>query len=295
MDHTQQAAQRTVGLLAGNLASIVAVLSVFVLISSFWLEISLEELFTVNFAMDSILTALLYCVMQFSMQENGRRSACLDPVYTDAYKKYRLVRDRILDCGMSGLEAFCIDYVQKELAFARAARLSAIGISYGDWERVYSRLDSASLRSRELMSPDGVRLLSRSERRVLLSVSKMRPIRLTPSMLLLESGARQSRDALARSPEQRLVLSSAISTVTTVIAGCFTASILIEVVSAPTVASFVYCLIKLFCLLWRGARGYISGYKSLTCDAVTYNNARTRILNDFLAHAPVANDLTATK
>lgn len=272
-----------IGTIAGNLASVIAVLAVFVLICSFWLEISLEDVLTVNFAMDSCLTALLYCVMQFSMQENGRKSGALDPTFREAQRKYRAVRDRLLDGGVTGLEELCIEYAEQELKFARSCRLARIGLDLDTWQREYSSLDRTALRSRTLTTPDGKRPLSRLERRVILATNRMRPIRLTPSMLLLENGSRLTRDIIAQNPEKKLALTSACQALTTVVAGCFTASILVEVVSAPTVATFVYCLIKLFCLLWRGAMGYSAGYKSICRDAVAYHSSRTSILTRFEA------------
>lgn len=284
-DTVQYTEQKSFGLgaVAGNLASVIAVLAVFVLICSFWLEISLEDVLTVNFAMDSCLTALLYCVMQFSMQENGRKNGALDPAFREAQRKYRAVRDRLLDSGVSGLEALCIEYAKEELRFARSARLSRIGLDLDTWQRHYSSLDRKALRAKDLTTPDGKRPLSRLERRVILATNRMRPIKLTPSMLLLENGSYLSRDVIAQNPEKKLVLTSACQALTTVVAGCFTASILVEVVAAPTVATFVYCLIKLFCLLWRGAMGYSAGHKSICRDAVAYHSSRTSILTRFEA------------
>ena len=108
----------------------------------------------------------------------------------------------------------------------------------------------------------------------------MKPIRLTPEMLMYEDGRATSRHPIALSIEKAHLIRNTMGLSYIVISTFMVISVAVSVAEDPNRASVIYGLVKIASLIFTGIRGYSAGVLLYSVDAVAFHDSRT----DLLAH-----------
>lgn len=222
------------------------------------------------------LLILLFCSysMYFSMADTGVRQGERDAGYLRARTRYEELRARVLSEDGNALERFCTACVERELAAARHFVLMRAGITEKEYEQTYRGMDRRARRA-----------LPRAKRRMLRRLERLRPIRLTPQLLLADTDGGEGRALIAPSPGVRRLRRSLLFVLPAALLAVFTASVACTVLLTPTAANVTAAVMRLFTLLWNGVRGYRMGYGSMTREGVRYYDSRSDLLGRFEAYA----------
>lgn len=178
----------------------------------------------------------------------GRMDARL--IRTEA--SYNELLARVMAAGISRLDAFCVKIMDEELPIARADLIHSYGID----EALYNE---------QLSTWSSVKLISRYGFRRGLGIFRirsMRPILLSPSMLLSETTGRYQRRRVMPSGDD--LVDSSMFSLKSILIGVFLAVVVVAIfpllrdgVSLDDVAYMCTCLV---CLLFRMGTGYAKGY-----------------------------------
>ena len=253
----------------GNMGIIIAAITILCTCAMFFTDISLASVVTAEFSLSFAI--LLFCsyTMYFSMADTGARRACSDEQYIKAKEKYEQIRHELQQSGaIFTLDGFCHRYIAYELEMSQRNLLLSAGISYEKFCELYKG------KSRRALPSD----MSREEKRIILRASRLKPIHLTPDMLLSVGGSAHSRSPLKNTPEKKRVINMLCALIPTTVTSFFAVSVVCSVISDPSIATLTECLVKLFALVWNGCKGYTMGYNNISRDACAYLSDRCDLL-----------------
>lgn len=268
-----------------NIGTLIAIMCIMLMVSVFLFNVSIEDIFIKNaetarhFIVDAAITVVLYICMQNAMITNGTKNGLLDPEFVAARTATVAKREEAKKKGCPRMVEFCDAYVAAERRDTRRRRLTRIPLSYEDWETNFGHLTDHEIkalprrfkifvgedrREREL-------IITRKVRAVLRVVAKMRLQTFTPDMLLYDDTHHSwRRRLLMPAPEEKIKEQRRASYAPTIIAAVMTAFLVFKFAASPTWATAIYCLLKLFGLIQRGAKGYSIGFLAYSVHGVKY-------------------------
>lgn len=281
--------------IASGFPTIIAALSIVILAALMWADITISDLFSLRFVGEGMVLTLIFWMMYLSMNENGIRSGRNDDGYIKARAKYNKVRDSLRLNGIADLSTFCDWYIDDELVRARKGILVRRGVSYELFEKHFLPIRGLVLSSdKKYMSliktatPEEMahmavyNSLSISKRGAVLLALKIKPIHLTPDMLLVDEHGRVSRNPIAATISRARTRRNAVGLGCIAATSMLIVSIALEVAADPTKAKMIYGLIQVASLIFTGLRGYSAGVLLYSTDAVAFHESRTNVLYMFL-------------
>ena len=252
-----------------SISSVIAISTVFVLIGIMFFDIELVEIVSIDFAMESIVTVVLYMVIYQSLLNNGLRVGRKDEGYLKIHTAYEETMQKV-GLDTEGIDVFCDECVENEFVRAKKRMLMNTGISYDRYVKEYE-----GKRRRHIKLPF-------SKKKWVAKANRLKRIYLTPEMILLDDVSAMEREGLPISRVDKLRRRVKTSVIMTVLFGCFTVSILLKCVEGINSAVVIYTFLKVIGLLWNGAKGYITGIASFAEDAVEYLKVQIWYLTRFI-------------
>ena len=268
--------KKTLGSFIGNMGLIVAALTLICTCATFFTDISLASVMTVEFSLSFII--LLFCsyTMYFSMADTGARRGAQDEEFLNAKKQYEELRGELeASGGIFSLGEFCHKYTASELISSQKSILLSAGISYREFEENYKGVEKKDL-PREL-GKKRIKIISRA--------NSIKPIVLTPDMLLSAGRKSHARNPLAKAPEKQRALHAIGALLPTTLTSFFAVSVVCSIINEPTMATVTECIIKLFALIWNGTKGYAMGYNNISREASEYLLGRCQVLSSAISEA----------
>ena len=117
-------------------------------------------------------------------------------------------------------------------------------------------------------------------RRTVRRAEAMKPIRLTPTLLL--SGERAKRRGELESPERERRLANLMRLLPSTLCTLFTVSVILTAKDGLSVSVVIESVLKLSALPIIGYKGYRAGYEFVKHSKSAFLEAKTRILEGFL-------------
>ena len=262
-----------------NTGIFVGVFIVFVVIVVFTTDIKLTSVFDWT-ALGLSFFVLLFCA--FSMYVNCSDSGVKAGRTSDTYIKSKAVYDElkkeIIDRKIQGrLPEFCRFYIEEELRNTRNSLLTEVGIDFAKYQECYVGKDKTAL--------ENITSLSKSQIEAILSANNIKPIKLTPEMILKRGRGTSQRKPLGMQPEKKRGVDYGIKFIKTCLTSVLLAVIGFEVIVSPSWAMFAACLLKLFPVVLNGFMGYKSGYENIVVDTVNYMNDQADLMRQFIHYA----------
>lgn len=252
-----------------SISSVIAISTVFVLVGIMFFDIELVEIISIDFAMETIITIILYMVIHQSLLNNGLRVGRKDEEYVKIHTEYEEAMKK-LGTDTEGIDEFCDECVENELVRAKKRMLMNTGISYDRYVKEYEGKKRRHIK------------LPRSKKKWIVRANKLNRIYLTPEMILLDDVSAMEREGMPISRVDKLRRRVRMSIILTVLFGCFTVSILLRCVDDINSAVVIYTFLKVIGLLWNGAKGYMTGISSFAEDAVEYLKVQIWYIMRFL-------------
>lgn len=278
-----------------NIGTLLAIMCIVLLVSIFLFDVGIEDITVVTaqavqgFVVDAVITVILYICMQNSMILSGEKNGRLDKEFIAARNATNALRDEAKKLGCPRMGEFCDDYTAAELKNTRERRLTKIPMKYSEWLRVFgdmSRQDIKKLPRRfEYETDDGrtrTLVMTRKVKLILKSIAGLQEQLFTPEMLMYDDTNHSwRRMPLLPSPAERIRERRRANYVPTVIFSVMTAFLVFKFIASPTWSTAIYCLFKLFGLIWRGAAGYSIGFLAYSVHGVQYYQSQEIRFNEY--------------
>ena len=276
IDGSNRAKRRIARGILNNTGIFVGVFIIFVVIVVYTTDIQLTSALEWA-ALGLSFFVLLMCSysMYINCADSGTRAGKASSTYIDANDHYDELKKDVIGKKVQGrLPEFCQYYVQEELKNARASILTEVGISYEQFEARYVGKDKAALRKNTN--------LSKSQLAAVISANKIKPIRLTPEMILKRGRGSSHRSPLGMNPKKKKGIKFSVKFVKICLTSILTSVIVLDVMINPTWATFAACLLKLFPVVLNGFMGYKMGYENVVVDTVNFMNDQADLRQQFI-------------
>lgn len=237
---------------------------------------------TVMTAFDWTVLGLAFFVFMFCAYAmyingsgNGIRAGRKSETYLSAKKLYDDLKNEIIEKKMQGrLPEFCRYYVEEELRNTRNSILTEVGIDFSVYQERYVGKDKAEL--------EQITILSKSQVEAIVCANNIKPIKLTPEMILKRGRGTLHRSPLGMEPSKKRRIGYAWKFVSTFAVAVLMVGITLNPKSDLTWGTFAECILKLFPIVLNGFTGYQSGYNNIVVDTVNYMNDQADLMRQLI-------------
>lgn len=219
----------------------------------------------------------LFCAyaMYINGSESGIRAGRKSETYLSAKKRYDDLKNEIIEKKIQGrLPEFCRYYVEEELRNTRNSILTEVGIDFTVYQERYVGKDKAELAR--------LTVLSKSQVEAIVSANNIKPIKLTPEMILKRARGSLHRNPIGIDPSKKRGVEYAMKFIFTLAVAILMVAITLDPKADLTWETFVECVLKLFPIVLNGFTGYQSGYNNIVVDTVNYMNDQADLMRQLI-------------
>ncbi len=249
---------------------------------------------TVMTAFDWAVLGLSFFVFMFcayAMYINGSgsgiRAGRKSETYLTAKKKYDDLKNEVITRKMQGrLPEFCRYYIEEELRNTRNSLLTEVGIDFAVYQERYVGKDKTEL--------EQLTILSKSQVEAIVSANNIKPIKITPEMILKRGRGSLHRNPLGIEPSKKRGIGYMWKFVSTFAVSVLMVGITLNPKPDLTWGTFAECILKLFPIVLNGFTGYKSGYENIVVDTVNYMNDQSDLMRQLIHYVeenPMAKPL----
>ena len=255
-----------------NFSVILAAFAMVILITLVFADVSFEATFSWQWAVKLVFYLILMYVLFFSMQSTGVQDGHAQDIYGETRKKYDKLRESIrTDTELETLQDFCDDYIVAELKAARTKVLRAASIPYTMFAEKW-------LGNEEPLPKN----ISWKKWLAIFVARHLKPITLTPDMLLNCGSLKIGRAPLGATPATRLALRTVQKMIPRTAMTFLVTDIAVNVITNPSWETLITGLMMCFVGVMCAYEGYESGYKNIVDDTVRYIDRQVNILSQYV-------------
>ena len=224
---------------------------------------------------------LLFCSysMYINCSDSGMRTGLASKLYTDALTTFETYKKSIVDRKLQArLPEFCRHFVDEELRNSRLEILAIVGISYKKYLSEYISLSEEDVDALE--DED----LSKPQREAIKKANAVKPIKLTPEMIMKRGRGSYRRSPLGWKPESKKYLNFGVKFITTFLVALVMSMIVLDVVIEPTWVIFASVMLKLLAVVMNGFGGYKFGYENIVFDTVNYMSDQVDLMRQAIQY-----------
>ena len=279
-----------------NFATYALLMILALLVGFIWTDIGIFTSWE-TFIGDAVVTVVLYILADIICASYiGGKGGKLDEGYISAHNEYLDVRGRVRAAGMLLMDVFCDWQIDVELEFFLRKRCKDFKIDYREYIDLYR---DKSLEELQDLFPierghaiglkerlfGGIRNAKTSSKAAkIFALNQIKPIELTPDILMTDGKARNQRGDVGISGEEY------IEKHTTGIGHIITTVIFAIVAVVPTftlaanfsVGMVIYTVFKICLMLFRMYRGYARGARAYSTIEPSHLQRKTKFLYMYL-------------
>lgn len=275
LDKSREIKGRAVKGFINNKGLFVGIILVFIVILVFTTNVNFQSTAEI-IKLSLVIFVFMFCSysMYVNCADSGTRAGKNTSLYITTQGKYDVIKKRIIDGNnQMRLSEFCRWYIDDELKNARKDILDGVGIDYDEYLKIWVGADKISIES------DG--RLSQGKKAAIIKANAIKPVKLTPEMIMKCGRGNKRRAPLGVRPETLKKVNYGVKLITTISTSLFTCMLALEVISNPSWATFAELCIKLLMVILSGFTGYKMGYENITVNTVDYILDQTDLLNQF--------------
>ena len=237
------------------------------------------------------LSFFVFMFCAYAMYVNGTgsglRAGRKSEAYIAAKQQYDDLKEQVIKNKIQGrLSEFCRYYIEEELRNTRNNILTEVGIDFSVYQARYIGKDKEELQQ--------LSILTKSQIEAIVQANGIKPIRLTPEMILKRGRGSLHRSPLGIEPTRKRRIGYAVKFGSTLIVACLIVGITLKPKANLTWATIAECILKLFPIVLNGFMGYKSGYENIFVDTVNYMNDQSDLMRQFIRYCednPIAKSL----
>lgn len=208
--------------------------------------------------------------MYICCADSGSEAGLKSEIYKKTHDTLEEHRSKIEETMLPRMGEFCAAYIEKELRNARMHYLAVVCIPYEVYIEKYVTLGKA-----EINATEG---LSSAQRKAIIRANKVKPIKLTPEMLLSGSEGARTRSGLSINPRTMKNIFFSIKMAKMSFTSVCMSLIAMQVIFEPSWAVFAEVCMKLVTVVINGFDGYKEGFKNITVYTVNYENTQSNLM-----------------
>jgi hypothetical protein len=275
IDYMREGRAKAVKTFINNRGAFISIILIILFILVFTTEISFSSAMEIR-ALSLVIIAFMFCSysMYVNCADSGTKAGKNTKGYKAAQSEYDTVKASIVNTNRQHeLGDFCRHYVNKELETTKKDILDGASVPYAEYINRWANADKKTVKSSDS--------LSNRARQAILCANAVKPIKLTPEMIM-RCGKRHTRRApLGVHPDTVKSLRYSAKLLTTIATSLFACMLSLGVISNPSWATFAELFGRLILVLLSGFAGYQMGYESITIDTVDYIQSQTELLKQF--------------
>ena len=222
------------------------------------------------------LTLFLYIVTVFiyrNRYDRGKRRGREEDEYKAALRAYRSKKEQVYESGRAALmPAFCAEYRKRELREYRESLLVDLEMSYEEYKEKYLRMPQKEL----FRQP-----LSAGTKRILLKCNRAKALRLTPGMILNESGESDRKSLVGQSGREREKQDKKKEALTRAVYVLFGAVVAVDVIFHFSLLTLIQWVIRMLPVIIAVITGDEGGYHNITVTEVAFKQSQLGVLSLF--------------
>ena len=256
--------KRGYGFAVANAGKIVALITAAVAALVIFTDVSFSGFLSESFCTNLAVLLLSSYVIYFSLEDAGERLGRESDEYRAALDSYSAAMARVGADDITELRSFCERYVSEELEYRRRRYIASRGFGAEEYAGFLLGME-----------------VSAEAKRVFRGAKRLRPIELTPSMLM--SARRVKADSGIGSSGRDRLASGIAHLLPSTLCTVFTVSVMLTAKDTLTAETVIDGLLKLSALPTVAFKGYSAGFCQTKDNETRYLQAKTRILEDFLS------------
>lgn len=259
----------------GLFMSVILVFSVIVIMTTDIHLVSVAEI--ASLGLDFFL--LLFCsyAMYVCLADTGSKSGLSTQKYNDAVEKFSEMKNRIFDGNMQNrLLDFCKYYTSNELQNTRTSIIAMVGMSYDNYRDNYMHLDDKGV--------DAIEELTSAQKKAIKKANKVKPVKLTPEMILRQGRSARRRSPLEMNPVTKKNMQFGFKAIQITVLSFGMSLIAFDVITEPSWIIFASVCLKLLTIVINGFGGLKTGYDNIVIDTVNYTNAQTDLMQQAIQY-----------
>jgi hypothetical protein len=215
---------------------------------------------------------LLFCSygMYVCCTDGGVKNGYATDLYKTTAKRFDELKHQIEVSSLPRMNDFCVHYIQEELKQARMQYLATACIPYDIYIEKYAKLGKKDI--------DALSDLTSLQKRAVKKANRIRPIKLTPEMILTQGKTFHNRSALAANPGTMKNISFTVKLFKMSFISICMPLIALDVIMEPSWIVFAEVCLKLFTVVLNGFDGHKDGYNNITVHTVNYVNNQCSLM-----------------
>ena len=222
---------------------------------------------------------LLFCSygMYICCTDGGAKNGYATELYKNTVQRYEELKSKIQDTCLPRMNDFCAHYISEELKQMRMQYLSVACMPYEVYLEKYAKLGNKDIN--ELTD------LTSLQKRAVKKANRIRPIKLTPEMILSQGKTLHYRSALAANPGTMKNISFTVKLFKMSFISICMPLIALDVIMEPSWIVFAEVCLKLFTVVLNGFDGHKDGYNNITVHTVNYVNNQCSLMQQALIYS----------
>lgn len=222
---------------------------------------------------------LLFCSygMYICCADGGIKGGYATDIYKTTVNRFEELKHQIESSLLPRMNEFCIHYINEELKQARMQYLSTACIPYDIYIEKYAKLGKKDI--------DALTDLTSLQKKAVKKANSIRPVKLTPEMILTQGKTIHNRSALAANPGTMKNISFTVKLFKMSFISICMPLIALDVIMEPSWIVFAEVCLKLFTVVLNGFDGHKDGYNNITVHTVNYVNNQCSLMQQALQYA----------
>lgn len=222
---------------------------------------------------------LLFCTysMYINCSDSGMRLGLRNEDYLAAVDLFEDRKNVIKENKFQKrMYEFCRYYIDRELENAKMNILMVVGFDYETY------IENWVGKSDEFIQSIGN--LTKPQKDAIIKANAVKPIKLTPEMILMRGRKADQRSPLGITPQQKKAFNFGFKFVSNIVIALFWTAIVIEFAIEPTWQLFVAIVLRTLLIILNGFSGYKFGYENIVFDTTNYMNDQTDLMEQALQY-----------
>lgn len=226
----------------------------------------------------------------------GMYIVCLDGgvskgYLTDTYKasvsRFDELKNSIEESMLPRMNEFCNHYIAEELRKMRMQYLCVACIPYDTYLEKYVKLGKKDI--------DALTDLTDVQKKAIKKANSVRPVKLTPEMIMTQGKTVHTRSVLTTSPDAMKNIAIGVKILKMSVISVCVSLIALELILEPSWVVFAEVCLKLVTVVINGFDGHKDGFNNITVFTVNYVNTQSSLMKQakqYIEANPIAEVAT---
>jgi hypothetical protein len=272
--------------LLGNARTLMIVFILFVVVVVMTTDIRMATISDIkDFGSEFFLVLAASYGMYICCADGGIKNGLETDLYKESLNCFDELKKKIEGSMLSRMNEFCLHFIEKELQDTPMHYLSVVCIPYDVYMEKYVKLSKDDI--------DALPDLTDTQKKAVKRANKVKPIKLTPEMIMTDGKTAHARSGLSLNPNTIKNIYFGIKMAKMSFTSICVSLIALEIIIEPSWTVFAEVCLKLVTVVLNGFDGHKEGFNNITVHTVNYKNAQTSLMRQAIQYIdahPTTND-----